>query len=56
MAQGKQTTIKNCHKQNVRIITWTVNTQSRIEGLINKGMDGMITDFTDLLIHKNKTL
>ncbi len=49
-------TVKNCHKQDIKIIPWTVNTQAAIEGLINKGVDGIITDFPDLLIHKSKSL
>ncbi|WP_235048411.1 glycerophosphodiester phosphodiesterase [Arcticibacter svalbardensis] len=48
-------TIKDCHKQDIKIIPWTVNTQAAIEGLINKGVDGIITDYPDLLIHKNKS-
>ncbi|WP_245681273.1 glycerophosphodiester phosphodiesterase family protein [Arcticibacter eurypsychrophilus] len=47
-------TIRDCHKQEIKIIPWTVNTQAAIEDLINKGVDGIITDYPDLLIHKNK--
>src|SRR5262249_50434658 len=40
--------IKECHKQNIRIIPWTVNDKSEIDRLKKLGVDGIITDYPDL--------
>ena len=40
--------IKNCHKQNIKVIPWTVNTKEEITKLKELGVDGIITDYPDL--------
>lgn len=40
--------IKDCHKLNIRIIPWTVNTKKEIDKLKKMGVDGIITDYPDL--------
>ena len=41
--------IKKAHKLNLKVITWTVNKFDVIEKLIEKGVDGIITDDPSLL-------
>lgn len=41
--------IEKCHKQGVKIVPWTVNSKDKMIDLIKKGVDGIITDFPDLL-------
>jgi glycerophosphoryl diester phosphodiesterase len=40
--------IKNCHKQGIKVIPWTVNTKEDITKLKTLGVDGIITDYPDL--------
>jgi glycerophosphoryl diester phosphodiesterase len=40
--------IKNCHKQNIKIIPWTVNEKKRMDELKAMGVDGIITDYPNL--------
>lgn len=40
--------IAECHRNNIRIIPWTVNSKERIERLTKLGVDGVITDYPDL--------
>jgi glycerophosphoryl diester phosphodiesterase len=40
--------IRNCHKQGIKIIPWTVNTKEEIDKLKKMGVDGIITDYPDL--------
>jgi glycerophosphoryl diester phosphodiesterase len=40
--------VKNCHKQKIAIIPWTVNTKEEIEALKKMGVDGIISDYPDL--------
>lgn len=40
--------VNRCHKQNMKIIPWTVNTKERIEELKKLGVDGIISDYPDL--------
>jgi glycerophosphoryl diester phosphodiesterase len=40
--------VKKCHKQNIRIIPWTVNTKEEIAILKKMGVDGLISDYPDL--------
>ena len=40
--------IKNCHKQHIKIIPWTVNTKEEIESLKKLGVDGIISDYPNL--------
>ena len=38
-----------CHSHQMKIIPWTVNTKSAIDSLIAMGVDGLITDYPNLL-------
>ncbi len=40
--------VKSCHKQNIKVIPWTVNTKEKIEELKKLGVDGIITDYPNL--------
>jgi glycerophosphoryl diester phosphodiesterase len=40
--------IGKCHKQNMKIIPWTVNDKEKILELKRMGVDGIITDYPDL--------
>jgi glycerophosphoryl diester phosphodiesterase len=40
--------IKKCHKQNIKVIPWTVNDKATIERLKALGVDGIISDYPDL--------
>jgi glycerophosphoryl diester phosphodiesterase len=41
--------VEFCHAQHMKIIPWTVNTKPAIEALIAMGVDGLITDYPNLL-------
>jgi len=40
--------LKACHKQNIKVIPWTVNDKTKIEELKKMGVDGIITDYPNL--------
>lgn len=40
--------IKACHKKNIKVIPWTVNTKEKIDELKKIGVDGIITDYPNL--------
>ena len=40
--------VKNCHKQNIKIIPWTVDDKKKIEELKAMGVDGLISDYPNL--------
>ena len=42
-------TVDYCHANNMKIIPWTVNTKSEIDALIALGVDGLITDYPNLI-------
>jgi glycerophosphoryl diester phosphodiesterase len=44
--------ISHLHKQNIRVIPWTVNDKSVILDLKELGVDGIITDYPDLFDNK----
>ncbi|MBC7745097.1 MAG: glycerophosphodiester phosphodiesterase [Flavobacterium sp.] len=44
--------VKECHKKNLKIVPWTVNTKKEIEDLKFLGVDGIISDFPDLFYLK----
>ena len=44
-------TVDYCHANNIKIIPWTVNTKPEIDALIALGVDGLITDYPNLLAH-----
>ena len=41
--------IESCHQLKMRVIPWTVNDKAAIERLKEMGVDGIITDYPDLL-------
>jgi glycerophosphoryl diester phosphodiesterase len=41
--------IEKCHERHIRVIPWTVNDKAAIEQLKGVGVDGIITDYPDLL-------
>jgi len=40
--------LNSCHKQNMKVIPWTVNDKAKIEELKKMGVDGIITDYPNL--------
>lgn len=40
--------VRKCHKQNIKVIPWTVNDKERIKELMKSGVDGIITDYPNL--------
>ena len=43
--------IEKCHQQNLKIIPWTINTKEETEKLKALGVDGIISDYPNLLIN-----
>lgn len=41
--------IAKCHEQQIKVIPWTVNDKAKIDELKALGVDGLITDYPDLL-------
>lgn len=41
--------VQKCHEKQVRIIPWTVNEKEKINELKQQGVDGIISDYPDLL-------
>jgi glycerophosphoryl diester phosphodiesterase len=41
--------IGKCHDQQIKVIPWTVNDKAKIDELKTLGVDGIITDYPDLL-------
>lgn len=44
--------VNNTHAQNIKIIPWTVNQVDRMNELIKMGVDGIITDYPNLISHQ----
>lgn len=42
-------TVAYCHAHHMKIIPWTVNTKTAIDALMALGVDGLITDYPNLL-------
>jgi len=42
--------VKQCHDQGIKIIPWTVNTKEEIAALKALGVDGIISDYPNLLV------
>ncbi len=45
----KPALLKQCHDRGMKLIPWTVNDKSRIDELRKMGVDGIITDYPDLI-------
>lgn len=43
--------IKKCHDKQIKVIPWTVNTKEEIAGLKQLNVDGIISDYPDLLVN-----
>ncbi len=41
--------VKQCHDRGMKVIPWTVNDKKQINKLKKMGVDGIITDYPDLL-------
>jgi glycerophosphoryl diester phosphodiesterase len=41
--------VEYCHEQHMKIIPWTVNTKPEIDALMAMGVDGLITDYPNLI-------
>jgi glycerophosphoryl diester phosphodiesterase len=42
-------TVADCKKHNMKLVPWTVNTKNEIDSLITLGVNGIITDYPDLI-------
>lgn len=42
--------VEKCHQKQIKIIPWTVNDTATMHKLINIGVDGIITDYPNLMI------
>ena len=40
--------LQKCHRQQMKVIPWTVNDKAKIEELKKLGVDGIITDYPNL--------
>ena len=45
----KQETVAACKAQGMKLVPWTVNTAAEVEQMVKLGVDGIITDYPDLL-------
>jgi glycerophosphoryl diester phosphodiesterase len=41
--------VEQCHERQIKVIPWTVNDKTAIEQLKATGVDGIITDYPDLV-------
>jgi glycerophosphoryl diester phosphodiesterase len=48
--------ISELHEQKIKVIPWTINNKDEMEELIRWGVDGIITDYPDLLAGKIVTV
>lgn len=46
--------IKKAHDKNIKVVPWTVNTEEKVNELVNLGVDGIITDYPNYLKDINK--
>ena len=45
-------TVRQAHKMGMRIIPWTVNNEKDMKKLISYGVDGIITDYPNLIVNR----
>ncbi|MEZ4956277.1 MAG: glycerophosphodiester phosphodiesterase family protein [Saprospiraceae bacterium] len=50
----KKKHIKELHEQGIRVIPWTVNKKKDMKKLRRKGVDGIITDYPNLIAEVEK--
>jgi glycerophosphoryl diester phosphodiesterase len=48
--------VQTCHQQGIQVIPWTVNSAASIKQLVQQQVDGIITDYPDLLRSSNSAL
>ena len=48
--------VNSLHKKGIKVIPWTVNNEKDMTKLINKGVDGIISDYPDKLIEVVRNL
>ncbi len=48
--------VKYCHDKNIKLTPWTVNKAEDVERLILLGVDGIISDFPDMVIEINESI
>ena len=48
--------IAYCHKQGIQVIPWTTNDATMAEKLIKMGIDGIISDYPDMIIEVYESL
>ena len=41
--------IEKAHAQNLKVIVWTVNKKEKVKEYKKKGVDGIVSDFPDIL-------
>lgn len=46
--------VKKCHERNIKLVPWTVNDVKSMRRLIRLGVDGIITDYPDLIASVGK--
>ncbi len=44
-------TVAECRRLNMKLVPWTVNTREEVDALVKLGVNGIITDYPDLLQH-----
>jgi glycerophosphoryl diester phosphodiesterase len=42
--------VKECHDRHIKVVPWTANTAEEIARLKGLGVDGLISDYPDLLV------
>jgi glycerophosphoryl diester phosphodiesterase len=47
-----QSTVDSCHRQNIKLIPWTVNDTAAMRQLILMNVDGIITDYPDRVLRR----
>lgn len=47
--------VRQCHKRNIKVIPWTPNTKEEIAHLKSLGVDGIISDYPNLLVENTLT-
>jgi len=45
--------VQECHSKNIRVIPWTVNDEKTMRKMLDCGVDGIISDYPDLLFRVN---
>lgn len=46
--------VEEAHRRGLRVLTWTVNDPEEIEQMVGMGVDGIISDFPERLLHTGR--